>query len=64
MDCEKVDSHVIPKWKRNTKQHVEHADNDGDFHLVGVHEDDLVSFRQLKIIIETLTPSLFIYIII
>lgn len=38
---------MVPQRERDTEQHVEDADDDGNLHLVSVHEDDLVGFGEL-----------------
>lgn len=37
-----LNSQVIPQRQGNAKQHVDDTDNDGNLHLEGVLEDDLV----------------------
>jgi hypothetical protein len=33
---------VVPETEQNAKQHVADAEDDGNLHFVGVHEDDLI----------------------
>lgn len=49
---------MVPERHADTEQHVEDADDDGDLHLVRVHEDYLVGFSELEkknILIKTIT---------
>lgn len=39
---------MVPERHADTEQHVEDADDDGDLHLVRVHEDYLVGFSELE----------------
>lgn len=48
--------HIVPHAKDDSEQHVEDSDNDGNLHLVAIHENDLIfsnlDKRQAKPIVE------------